>query len=149
MEQDKFLQENLLYAWMQMSVCIRGNRILSQLSLNEMMLCGMLYRQQNSALPPLTATELGERMKLLKSQINHILTAMEKTGIIHRERGTTDKRVIHVHLTDTGRELYEQEHARVMEIMARIHSELGDEDTRQLTQLIARATALVTTHTER
>ena len=142
-------QEELLYAWMQMSVCIRGNRILSQFSFNEIMLCGMLHRRQSAALPPLTATELGEQMRLLKSQMNHILTTLEKNGVIRRVRGTEDKRVIHVHLTDKGRELYEQEHARVMEIMSMLHAQLGDEDTRQLTALITKATGLVTSYTER
>ncbi len=148
MDQTK-LQEELLYAWMQMSVCIRGNRILSALSFNEMMLCGMMHRRQSAGLSPLTATELGERMKLLKSQINHLLTGMEKNGVISRIRSTEDKRVIHVYLTDTGRELYEQEHARVMEIMSLIQRDLGNDDTRRLTELIVRATELVASHTER
>ena len=142
-------QDELLQAWMQMSVCIRGNRLLSDLSFNEIMLCGMLYRRKNSNLPPLTATELGEEMRLLKSQMNHILTSMEKAGLVERTRGTEDKRVIHVHLTEDGREIYEREHARVMEIMSLIHADLGEEDTRRLTALISRATGLVTSYTER
>ena len=149
MTNEQNTQEALLSAWMQMSVCIRGNRILSQLSFNEIMLCGILYRQQEAALPPLTATELGDATKLLKSQINHILTNMEKNGIVRRERGTVDKRVIHVHLTEHGRELYAKEHAHVMEIMSFVHSNLGNEDTHRLTQLIIKATALVTTYSER
>ena len=142
-------QEALLQAWMQMSVCIRGNRLLSDLSFNEIMLCGMLYRRENAGLPPHSATELGEKMRLLKSQMNHILTSMEKAGLVERTRGTEDKRVIHVHLTKAGREIYEQEHARVMEIMSLIHSDLGEEDTCRLTALITRAINLVTSYTER
>ena len=145
----KTVQEELLQAWMQMSVCIRGNRILSDLSFNEIMLCGMLYRQESAGLPSLSATELGEKMRLLKSQMNHILTSLEKTGLVERARGTADKRVIHVHLTDLGREVYEREHARVMEIMSLLYADLGEEDTRRLTTLISRATALVTSYTER
>ncbi len=138
-------QEALLQAWMQMSVCIRGNRILSGLSFNEIMLCGMLYRDA----APLTATEVGERMRLLKSQVNHILTTLEKRGLLTRARSTRDKRVIHVFLTEEGRQVYEAEHARVLEIMGLIRQELGGDNTRQLTDLITRATNLVTTYTER
>ena len=76
MTNEQQLQEELLYAWMKMSVFIRGNRILSDLSFNEVMICGMLSRQPPDA--PLTATELGEQTNLLKSQINHILTGMEQ-----------------------------------------------------------------------
>ena len=42
MDGNRTMQEELLYAWMQMSVSIRGNRILSGFSFNEMMLCGQI-----------------------------------------------------------------------------------------------------------
>ena len=149
MDGNRTMQEDLLYAWMQMSVSIRGNRILSGFSFNEMMLCGLLYRRQKAALPPLTATELGDEMHLLKSQINHILTAMEKDGMVTRTRSTQDKRSVHVQLTETGCARYEEEHAHVMEIIGLIHDDLGDENTQQLTRLISRATELVCAYSER
>ena len=113
MNTDLKLQEDLLYAWMEMSVFIRGNRILTDLSFNEVMICGMLYRQKNNT--PLTATELGERTNLLKSQINHILTDMEKRGLVQRTRSTADKRVVYVPLSEEVHVRYLQEHAKVME----------------------------------
>ena len=149
MTNDLQLQEELLYAWMQMSVCIRGNRILSDLSFNEIMLCGILLRRDAHGAPPATATELGEEMRLLKSQINHILTGLEKKGLLERTRSETDKRVIHVYLTDSGRRSYAREHARVMKLMSHVCQELGDDDTRHLSALISRATGLVTNFTER
>ena len=143
METDRQLQEELLYAWMQMSVCIRGNRILSELSFNEIMVCGLLQRQRDSGTSPLSATELCARTNLLKSQINHILTSLEGRGLIRRVRSIGDKRVIRIYLTEAGRELYEAEHARVMEILNQVYLELGQEKTRELTQLISRATDVV------
>jgi len=59
-----------------------------------------------------------------------ILTFLEKRGYLERIRGAKNKCVIRVHLTQAGRALYE-------------------EDTRQLTQLITKATALATTYAER
>lgn len=149
MEHDHQLQEDLLFAWMQMSVCIRGNRILSDLSFNEIMLCGTLLRRETCGGPPVTATELCEEMRLLKSQINHILTGLEKKGLLERVRSEADKRVIHVHLTEDGRQCYLREHDRVMVLMQQLYQELGEADTRQLTSLISRATNLVTNLTER
>ena len=149
MEHDRQLQEDLLFAWMQMSVCIRGNRILSDLSFNEIMLCGTLLRRETCGAPPATATELCEEMRLLKSQINHILTGLEKKGLLERIRSESDKRVIHVHLTDAGRQCYLQEHDRVMDLMQKLCQELGEADSRQLASLISRATHLVTNLTER
>ena len=143
MEHDRQLQEDLLFAWMQMSVCIRGNRILSNLSFNEIMLCGTLLRRETCGAPPATATELCEEMRLLKSQINHILTQMEQRGWIERIRSTSDKRVIYVHLSDLGRESYLKEHAKVLEILNTVHRELGSEKTMALAALLNQATSIV------
>lgn len=143
MNQELLLQEQLLSAWMRMSTFIRGNRILSELSFNEIMVCGLLQRQRDSGTSPLSATELCARTNLLKSQINHILTSLEGRGLIRRVRSIGDKRVIRIYLTEAGRELYEAEHARVMEILNQVYLELGQEKTRELTQLISRATDVV------
>ena len=139
---EQHMQEELLSAWMEMSVFIRGNRILSDLSFNEVMICGLLYRQQESD-PPLTATELGEHTNLLKSQMNHILTGMEQRGLIERTRSTTDKRAVYVQLSQEGRAAYTQEHARVMEILEAVYREFGREKTQELTAMLKKATAIV------
>lgn len=137
------MQEDLLHAWMQMSVFIRGNRLLSDFSFNEIMICGLLFRQQESGAASLTATELGERTNLLKSQINHILTQMENRNWIERIRSTSDKRVVYILLTETGRENYLKEHEKVLGILNEVHRELGSEKTMELTSLLKQATAVV------
>lgn len=134
------LPEDLLHAWMQMSVFIRGNRILDSLSFNEIMICGLLFRQPEGTL---TATDLGTRTKLLKSQVNHILADLEKRELITRARSTADKRVVHLSLTPAGRALYLAEHGRVLEIVGTVRQTLGDEKTKELTALMTRATAIV------
>lgn len=137
------IQEELLHAWMQMSVFVRGNRLLAEFSFNEIMICGLLYRSQENGTKPLTATELGEQTNLLKSQINHILTQMEQRGWIERIRSTSDKRVIYVHLSELGRESYLKEHAKVLEILNIVHRELGSEKTQELATLLNQATSIV------
>lgn len=146
MTTERQIQENLLSAWTEMSVFIRGNRFLTDLSFNEVMICGMLSRQRPDA--PLTATELGERTNLLKSQINHILTGMEQRDLIERTRSTTDKRVVYVQLSEKGRQIYAQEHTGVMEILKAVYDEFGSEKTRELTALLKKATAVVNGYTD-
>ena len=144
MEQRQEMQEELLNAWMEMSLHIRGNRILDGFSFNEIMICGLLHRRrQVSGQPPLTATELGDYTRLLKSQINHILTSMESRGLIYRERAAHDKRVIYVHLREEALSSYLSEHKKVLDIVDSICTTLGEEDTKQLTALMRKATAVV------
>ena len=143
MEQRREMLEELLYAWMEMSLHIRGNRILDGFSFNEIMICGLLHRRQVSGQPPLTATELGDYTRLLKSQINHILTGMESRGLIYRERAAHDKRVIYVHLRDDALSAYLTEHEKVLDIVDSVSASLGEEDTKHLTALMRKATAVV------
>ena len=63
-------QEALLEAWMAMTAWIRGNRLLETFSMNEMLILSALVRRQELGGPMLTATELCQTTRLLKSQIN-------------------------------------------------------------------------------
>ena len=44
-------REELLRAWMSLSAYIRGNRLLRELSMNEMLVCNLLYRRQEESGP--------------------------------------------------------------------------------------------------
>lgn len=143
MEHRSPAQEDLLQAWMGMSAFIRGNRLLTDFSFNEIMVCGLLFRCQESGSEPLTATDLSEQTNLLKSQINHILTAMEERGLIRRVRSHRDRRVVHVHLLEAGRTSYLQEHTRVMNIIQAVFDTLGYDNAKTLTALINQATEAV------
>ena len=139
-------QEELLQAWLEMSVFIRGNRFLTDFSFNEIMICGLLFRQQELGGAPLTATELCEYTNLLKSQVNHILTGMENRGWIQRVRSTQDKRVVHVHLLESGRASYLKEHGKVMDIIRTVFDALGTAKAQELTALMKEATSAVNTY---
>ena len=149
MEERRNMQEDLLYAWMEMSLHIRGNRILSDFSFNEILIYGLLYRRQSAGLPPMTATELGNYTRLLKSQINHILNGMETRGLIRRERSSRDKRIIYVHPQESALPRYKKEHEKVLQIVESIFSTLGEEDAKTLTLLMRKATFIVNHHTSK
>ena len=76
---------------------------------------------------PLTATDLCERTRLLKSQMNKVLSEMEKKGYLQRLRSDKDKRQIFLHLTDAGREAYAREHAGITAILDHLVSDIGEE----------------------
>lgn len=136
-------QEDLLRAWVQMSVCIRGNRILTDMSMNEMVIYSILLRRQQEGGQLLTATELGEETRLLKSQINKILSGMEKKDLIERVRCLEDKRKVYIRLRKDHTQIYLDEHRRVMELMGYVAGELGEEKMTVLTALVDEATEAV------
>ena len=131
-------EEKLLQAWINMSLMIRGNRLVSAMSFNEIVVCRILHNRRLENGEPVTASELCQKMQLLKSQINKILTSMEKTGYLERVRSQNDRRKIEIRLTPAAEAVYEAEHARVMNIIGHVSQELGEEQSKKLTELLNR-----------
>lgn len=140
MENSRQMQETLLHAWMSMEVCIRGNRLLSDLSMNEMLICNTLYQRQDEGV---TATELCASTRLLKSQMNRVLNTMEYQGLICRERATHDKRVVYIRLADEAIPRYLREHDHVLDIVGAACSALGEADAKALAALMSKAAAVI------
>ena len=133
---DRQIEEELLSAWMSMSLNIRGNRLLTSLSFNEIVVCSFLYRNMRSGGELLTATDLCNQTKLLKSQLNKVLNDMEKKGLVERIRSVEDKRKLYLRLREEKLSVYLEEHAKVMHIVHRVCDSLGDEKVQTFTGLI-------------
>ena len=129
------MQEALLQAWMAMEVCIRGNRLLGDLSMNEMLICNTLYARRQGA--PVTATELCAKTQLLKSQMNRTLNQLEVRGIIHRERSTEDKRQIFVTMNPEHAGLYHQLHKRILNLVDGIIGQIGEDKATMAADLLS------------
>lgn len=140
---DSRVKDALLNAWMSMALNIRGNRILSNLSFNEIVVCSILYRNMQEDKPMLTATDLCNDMKLLKSQLNRELNLLEERGLIERIRSDKDKRKVFIKLREDNLSVYLEEHEKVMYIVHNICMMLGEEKAKELTMLLHQAVDIV------
>lgn len=134
--------ETLLQAWIKMETSIRENRILSDASFNEMVICHILLREESGG-RQMTATDLGAEMHLLKSQMNRLLTGMETKGLIRRVRSDTDHRKVYIEICAAGRLRYETEHERILQLMYLLSEQMGEEDLLTLGRLLYTATDIV------
>lgn len=134
--------ETMLQAWINMETSIRENRILSDASFNEMVICHILLREEPSG-RQMTATDLGGEMHLLKSQMNRLLTGMEDKALIRRVRSDSDHRKVYIEICEAGRQCYEAEHERILQIMRLLSEEMGEEDFLTLGRLLYIATDIV------
>lgn len=135
------LEEEVLGAWLGLSLTIDNVRIASskELTFNDMMICNLLIRQERENKDKyLTATDLTGALKMHKSQMNGILTGLEKRGMIERARSEEDRRVIYVKGTDKMKEVYAKEHMRILRIVRSVTKACGEEDMRELVRLIGR-----------
>lgn len=124
------LNEDLLDAWLKLSTTVVNNRIVSELSFNESLVCNILYKKlvENDC-ETVTATYLCKETKILKSQMNRILNQLESKNIIVRERSTEDKRQVHVKMNQDHLCKYKNQHANILRIVDLIIERIGTENT--------------------
>lgn len=125
------LNERLLTAWLQLSVNLTNERVVSAMPFKEALVCNLLSKAGGRQV---TATELCEETKMLKSQMNRVLTSLEEKGLICRERSVTDKRQVYVTLAREPERtaLFREEHARNLRVVDEVIARFGAERTEQL-----------------
>lgn len=131
------LNEVLLGAWLKISTAINNSRLVSEMSYNESLICNILYR--NATEHPdvlLTATDLCAETKILKSQMNRILTQLEEKNLITRERSTQDRRKVYVCLTNEQSNAYLKQHEQIIKLLDDIIAKLGEEKTLEIIEVL-------------
>lgn len=130
------IQEELLEAWLSMSLLVRGNRVLNNLSYNEMIILRLLKEEKG-----ITAKQLGEVMHLHKSQIAGLVKSLENKDFIERRQDIKDKRRILIFLKKDS--VYKTEHKKIRKIMNRLVDKLGDEKAKEFTMLLNQAESIL------
>ena len=130
--------DRLLAAWLSLTSTLWNKRLVSTLTYNEAHVLGILLRAEDTA-RVCTATTLIAQTRLLKSQMNKLLTTLEGKGFICRARSEEDKRVILIRLTDAGRAAYLAEHEHIAGILSQLIDTLGEDRARALTDGINEA----------
>ena len=141
-KESKKLTEALLKAWMEMSIGIKGNRILKELSFNEMVICRILYQAEQEG-QRITATDLCRRTRLLKSQVNKVLDDLEKRGLIYRDRDQEDRRRVFLRIREENQRVYLEEHARVLSIVEQVCGRLGKDESKSLVKKMNKVVAIM------
>ena len=83
--------ERLLSAWLKMILAVDSERVVSELSYNESIICNVLYSNSNAEM---TATELCNITNMQKSLMNRTLKSLEIKKLVKRTRSSIDKREI-------------------------------------------------------
>ena len=138
------LNERLLSAWLNLSTVVNNERIVSGIPFNEAHVCNLLYQQRRDNPDVyLTATELCARTRMLKSQMNKVLTSLEKQNMIVRIPAQDDKRKAYILLVEENLHRYEAVHARTIDLVNRAIEQLGEEAAEQMVDLFLKAARIV------
>lgn len=128
--------ESLLDSYLQFSMAICNERVVSELPYNEALICNLLYRAAPGAL---TATELCEKTRMRKSQMARTLNEMEEKGMILRRRSQSDRRQILVELNKEGAEAFFRQHVKTLELVDAISRRMSPEKLQTLAALLNEA----------
>lgn len=128
MDQKREIGEQLIKAWLNLSSTVWNRRVVSYMTFNEMSVCSLLkYQMDEDPQNRLTATDLCERTRLFKSQMNKILNTMETRGLIKRVRSDKDKRFVYIELTEEGVKQYLKEHEEIMTTIDSLVDAVGED----------------------
>ncbi len=81
---------------------------------------------------PLTIGELADAELVSSPAISRTVGALERDGLVRRERRTSDRRVVAVHATEAGRSLMEKARRRRIETVATHLGQLTSQELRSL-----------------
>ncbi len=144
MEQSINLGENLLRAWLELAATLSSRDMVSGMTYNEAVVCNHLSHSMDTEPDrAITATELCEKIKMKKSQMNQVLTSLESRGYLNRTRNKKDRRQIRLSLTPAGREAYRNAHKGASELLSVVVSRLGPDATKDLTSRLNLANSTV------
>lgn len=121
-------KEALIDAWLKETSVLINRRMVEGLSFNEAFVCNLLNRRRNAGKDSeVTATWLCSETGMLKSQMNKTLNALERKGLILRERSSEDRRKVYIHLREENIEIYHKAHSEVLEFVDRLMEQVGEE----------------------
>ena len=129
--------EALVKTWLRLSTSIINNRLVSEMSYNESLVCSILYSNTKAGIA-MTATELCHFTKMLKSQMNRTLNLLEEKNLILRQRSDTDKRQVLILFNMEHAQAYEKQHQDILKIVDHVINKLGPDETKQAISLFTK-----------
>lgn len=137
----KTFDEEVLNAWLRLSNTICNERIVTQLPYNEALVCNILYNQRiDNPNEYLTATDLCEKTRLIKSLMNRTLNNLEKKGLIIKQRSEEDRRSVFVMFNEENISQYEKGHNEVLHvvnsIIEKIDEKIGSDRTKEIVDVL-------------
>ncbi len=133
------IYENLLDTWLRTTFVICNRRIVKELSFNEAVVCRLLNEaKQNNV--NMTATDLCNKTKILKSLMNLTLNNLEKKEMIRRVRSKKDKRQYYLVLNEEHIDVYKREHKRIIGLIKEATKELNDTEIQNIIDVLGKIT---------
>lgn len=85
-----------------------------------------------------TITEIADKLKVSKASVTTGINKLLRNGYAIKTQSSSDKRVYHVSLTDTGEQLIAAKRQAISDYEAFIHTALSEDEARQFEDSLAK-----------
>jgi DNA-binding MarR family transcriptional regulator len=127
--------EQLLMAWLRLSSTVNNERIVSNLSFNEALVCDVLYyRNLLNVEEQWTAADLCRLTHMHKTLMNRTLKSLEKKEIIVRKPDPKDKRKYFLNINPVNFKTFLEVHEKTLELVKDITAYIGEEKAKEATE---------------
>lgn len=107
------------------------------LSSLDLTICRILIDWENEQhASPITATELAKRANIAASSLTRVLNKLEKSQYTMRTPSKDNRRIIHITITEKGKEEYLNSNESLMSFMENVIQKMGEEDIHTLINLL-------------
>lgn len=87
----------------------------------------------------LTFTDMAQALKLSKPAVTSIIHKLIDQGYVFKKQSANDRRVFHIYLTESGKQIAEAYEDSRREYVDGIHRQLTDDEFKQLLELMEKA----------
>lgn len=87
---------------------------------------------------PKKSSEVAKLMSITMGTLTKAIDALSRKGYVDRERGTDDKRVVRLHLTDKGRKAYAHHQNFHKDLINNIKGDLSENEMTVLNSVLAK-----------
>jgi MarR family transcriptional regulator, organic hydroperoxide resistance regulator len=89
----------------------------------------------------LATSAIGEKLQQVGGTLTGVLDRMEERGLIRRQRDMSDRRMVRIWLTDTGKKLKTVLPPTALDLQERVLADFSNSEREQFSQLLDRAIA--------
>jgi DNA-binding MarR family transcriptional regulator len=93
--------------------------------------------------PGIRVTELAQAMAVHQSTASNLVESLEKSGLLQRERSSQDQRVVHLSLTDSGRQTVARAPKPIRGVLPDALDTLNQKDLAELKKYLAKLATLM------
>lgn len=97
---------------------------------------------------PLTATAISRQMYVSPSTVVGILDRLEDKGLIQRERGRKDRRIVYITATEAGRALAAETPSPLQKKLAQALKQLPESEQAEITAALEKVVGLIDSKTD-